>query len=132
MTAIHETAYPRIRSNVTDKELVELYTPTEEQLSFASENAQAPVQKLGLLVLLKSFQRLGYFPMLREIPPRVIRHIAGTASLEDGVFCPTPRKGIFQDSLMICQSAKPGVEFGSERGTSEIRRSKRVFQKVTK
>ena len=39
MTAIHETAYPRIRSNVTDKELVELYTPTEEQLSFASENA---------------------------------------------------------------------------------------------
>lgn len=69
MTAIHETAYPRIRSNVTDKELVELYTPTEEQLSFADENAQAPVQKLGLLVLLKSFQRLGYFPMLREIPP---------------------------------------------------------------
>jgi len=69
VTAIHETAYPRIRSNVTDKELVELYTPTEEQLSFADENAQAPVQKLGLLVLLKSFQRLGYFPMLREIPP---------------------------------------------------------------
>ena len=75
MTAIHETAYPRIRSNVTDKELVELYTPTGEQLSFANQNAQAPVQKLGLLVLLKSFQRLGYFPMLREIPPRVIRHI---------------------------------------------------------
>jgi TnpA family transposase len=85
VTAIHETAYPRIRSNVTDKELVELYTPTEEQLLFADENAQAPVQKLGLLVLLKSFQRLGYFPMLREIPPRVIRHIAGAASLDDAV-----------------------------------------------
>ena len=85
MTAIHETAYPRIRSNVTDKELIELYTPTEEQLSFASEKAQAPVQKLGLLILLKSFQRLGYFPMLREIPPRVIRHIAGAASLDDAV-----------------------------------------------
>jgi len=85
MTAIHETAYPRIRSNVTDKELVELYTPTEEQLSFANQNAQAPVQKLGLLVLLKSFQRLGYFPMLREIPSRVIRHIAGVASLDDAV-----------------------------------------------
>jgi hypothetical protein len=28
MTAIHETAYPRIRSNLSDKELEEIYTPT--------------------------------------------------------------------------------------------------------
>ncbi len=44
-------------------------------------------------------------------------------------FCPSPRKGIFQDSprgairpkertpsAMICQSAKPAVEFGLEQG----------------
>jgi len=81
MTAIHETAYPRIRSNVTDKELEQIYTPSEEEFSFANQNTQAPVQRLGLLVLLKTFQRLGYFPMLQQIPQRVIHHIATSASL---------------------------------------------------
>ena len=85
MTAIHETAYPRIRSNVTDKELEQIYTPSEEEFWFANQNTQAPVQRLGLLVLLKTFQRLGYFPMLQQIPQRVIHHIATSASLEDVV-----------------------------------------------
>jgi TnpA family transposase len=85
MTAIHETAYPRIRSNITDKELETLYTPSELEIKFAASNTQAPVQKLGLLVLLKTFQRLGYFPMLPTIPRRVIRHIATSAGLEDVV-----------------------------------------------
>ena len=95
MTAIHETAYPRIRSNVTDKELEQIYTPSEEEFSFANKNTKAPVQRLGLLVLLaeglrsygtaQTFQRLGYFPMLQQIPQRVIHHIATSASLEDVV-----------------------------------------------
>ena len=34
MTAIHETAYPRIRSNLSDKELEELYTPSADDLAF--------------------------------------------------------------------------------------------------
>jgi hypothetical protein len=83
MTAIHETAYPRIRSNVTDKELCELYTPTEEEKDFADGNTRGKVPKLGLLVLVKMFQRLGYFPMLDTIPQRVIRHIAKSSGLED-------------------------------------------------
>jgi len=82
MTAIHETAYTRIRSNITEKELDELYTPTQEQLEFADINTRGPTQKLGLLILLKAFQRLGYFPMLREIPQPVIQHIACCAELE--------------------------------------------------
>jgi hypothetical protein len=28
MAAIHETAYPRIKSNLSKKELTEIYTPT--------------------------------------------------------------------------------------------------------
>jgi len=83
VTAIHETAYPRIRSNVTDKELEQIYTPSEDEFLFANQNTQAPVQRLGLLVLLKAFQRVGYFPMLQQIPQRVIHHIATSASLED-------------------------------------------------
>jgi len=82
MTAIHETAYPRIRSSITEKELNELYTPTQEQLEFADRNTRGTIQKLGLLILLKAFQRLGYFPMLREIPQTVIQYIARCAGQE--------------------------------------------------
>jgi hypothetical protein len=34
MTAIHETAYPRIRSNLSEQELHALYTPTPDDLAF--------------------------------------------------------------------------------------------------
>ena len=32
MAAIHETAYPRIKPNLSHKELKEIFTPTEEEL----------------------------------------------------------------------------------------------------
>jgi len=47
-----------------------------------SEKILAPLQKLGLLVLLKTFQRLGYFPLLRDVPQQVINHIARCVELE--------------------------------------------------
>jgi hypothetical protein len=37
MTAIHETAYPRIRSQLSDKELETLYTPTPDDLTFVQQ-----------------------------------------------------------------------------------------------
>ena len=85
MTAIHETAYPRIRSSITAEELDELYKPTQEQLEFANRSTREPIQKLGLLVLLKVFQRLGYFPMLREIPLPIVQYIARCAELEGAI-----------------------------------------------
>jgi TnpA family transposase len=76
MTAIHETAYPRIRSNLSDKELSELYTPTQEDLVFINQKTESTVAAFGALVLLKSFQRLGYFPSFDTLPTRLITHIA--------------------------------------------------------
>ena len=76
MTAIHETAYPRIRSNLSDAELQELYTPTPGDLAFARRATKSLGTELGLIVLLKTFQRLGYFPRFDELPPRLLNHIA--------------------------------------------------------
>ena len=76
MTAIHETAYPRIRSNLSDKELAELYTPTQEDLVFVNQKTQSTVAAFGGLLLYKTFQRLGYFPSFDTLPPRLIAHIA--------------------------------------------------------
>ncbi|MCP3927366.1 MAG: Tn3 family transposase, partial [Desulfobacterales bacterium] len=82
MSAIHETAYPRIRLNMTEKELFKIYTPNKEEIEFAKKNTYVALTRLGLLVLLKVFQRLGYFPQIDEIPTRIINHIAVHASLK--------------------------------------------------
>lgn len=71
-----ETAYPRIKANMSEQELAEIYTPTSEEISFVSANTRSPISKLGLLLLLKTFQRLGYFLMIPEIPQIVICNIS--------------------------------------------------------
>jgi hypothetical protein len=42
MTAIHETAYPWLRSSLSDKELEEVYTPTPDDLAFIHRNPGVP------------------------------------------------------------------------------------------
>jgi hypothetical protein len=59
----------------------QLYTPTVYELAFARERARQPLQRAGLLLLLKTFQRLGYFALCAEIPAPIIRHIFRRAGL---------------------------------------------------
>jgi secreted PhoX family phosphatase len=47
MTAIHETAYPRLRSHLTDKELRELYPPTPAEVAFVQQVTSSTVTALG-------------------------------------------------------------------------------------
>jgi Domain of unknown function (DUF4158) len=76
MPAIHETAYPRIRSTLSDKDLNELYTPTPDDLAFIERSTKSSVAAFGGVVLLKTFQRLGYFPAFHSLPPCLIQHLA--------------------------------------------------------
>ena len=61
MTAIHETAYPRLRNDWTNKQLIELFTPKEEEISFAKSCSRQPLALGSVLVQLKVFQYLGRF-----------------------------------------------------------------------
>jgi Domain of unknown function (DUF4158) len=81
MPSVSDTAYPRFKINPSAKELNELYTPTVYELAFARERARQPLQRAGLLLLLKTFQRLGYFALCAEIPAPIIRHIFRCAGL---------------------------------------------------
>ena len=76
MTVVHETAYPRLRSALTDAELQELYTPTPADLAFIARATKSTVAAFGGLLLLKTFQRLGYFLSFDDVPPRLLRHLA--------------------------------------------------------
>jgi hypothetical protein len=77
MTAIHETVYPRLRATLLDKELRELYTPTPEEMAFVQQVTPSTMTALGVVVLLKTFQRLGYFPAFETLAPHLMAHLAG-------------------------------------------------------
>ena len=51
MPEIHETAYPRLNSSVSDKDLKEVYTPSAAEIDRASEVARGRNAKLYFLVL---------------------------------------------------------------------------------
>ncbi len=76
MAAIHETAYPRLKSNFEDGELIKFYTPTKEELAFAKKHTRTLESKFGLLTHLKVFQRLGYFVLWEAIPKTITKYIS--------------------------------------------------------
>lgn len=76
MTAIYQTAYPRIKSNISQDELGDIYTLTAEEQKFALRHCKrASVSYVGLLIQLKTTQRLGRFSSLSELPKAIVTHI---------------------------------------------------------
>jgi TnpA family transposase len=76
MTAIERTAYPRFKRSLTAKDLAEVYTPTPGERFLALRSTKGSVAELGFLVLLKTYQRLGRFIPLGEVPAPIIEYIA--------------------------------------------------------
>ena len=83
MPSASDTAYPRLKANPSDKELTEIYTPTENELTFVRKRTNQPIQRVGLLLLLKTFQRLGYFVSFADIPDAIVRYIASCAGFPE-------------------------------------------------
>jgi Domain of unknown function (DUF4158) len=79
MPSASDTAYPRLKANPTAKELDEIYTPNIFELVFADKRTRQPAPRIGLLLLLKTFQRLGYFVRYADIPQPIVRHITQSA-----------------------------------------------------
>ncbi|MFK7933852.1 MAG: DUF4158 domain-containing protein, partial [Saprospiraceae bacterium] len=76
MAAIHETAYPTLGANFEERELWELFTPSDEEIAFVHQQKIDVANRLRILTLLKVFQHLGYFPMWRAIPKEITIHLA--------------------------------------------------------
>lgn len=81
MPVVADTAYPRLAANPRPAELEEAFTPTEVELSFASQRTRRAGPRLALLVLLKTFQRLGHFVLLADVPHPIVARVASAASL---------------------------------------------------
>ena len=83
MASIERTAYPRFKRTFTRAELQQVYTPTLEEIKLARTVARGEIPVFSFLLLLKTFQRLGYFPRMTEIPKTIVNHIASRLGLAD-------------------------------------------------
>ncbi|WP_308250407.1 Tn3 family transposase [Sphaerisporangium fuscum] len=85
MASIDRTAYPRFARAVSARELAEVFTPSLAEVEWARGKTQDDQHLLALLVWLKVYQRLGYFPKLVDVPGVVAEHIRGVTGLADQV-----------------------------------------------
>ncbi len=79
MLSATDTAYPVLKPSPSERELNDIFTPTLWELAFAEERTKEPAPNVGLLLLLKTFQRLGYFVRLEDIPASITRHVSKAA-----------------------------------------------------
>lgn len=102
MTTIDRTAYPRFKTKeiISEKELIEIYTPSEKEEDFVFRNANGIKNQFQLMLFLKSFQRLGYFIKLENIPKAIINHIADKMGILDfSLNCPHSTKIRYYDKV---------------------------------
>jgi hypothetical protein len=76
LPTIQETAYPRLKSSVSARDLAAIYTPAADELALAAQVTRGEVAYLGFLILLKTFQRLGYFVLLSQVPNGIVEYVA--------------------------------------------------------
>ena len=82
MPLIRDTAYPRLAASPSAAELA-CFAPTPAELAFVTGRTRRAGPRLALLVLLKTFQHLGYFVLLRDVPAAIVDLLADSAGLAD-------------------------------------------------
>jgi hypothetical protein len=85
LASIDRTAYPRFQRVVSGRELAEAFTPTPDEITWARGKTQNDQHLLALVVRLKSYQRLGYFPKLDNVPAAVLDHVRAAIELPEDI-----------------------------------------------
>ncbi|MBN6056633.1 DUF4158 domain-containing protein, partial [Nonomuraea sp. RK-328] len=84
VTSIERTAYPRFKRFLSARELHVFYTPQTEEIAWASGQVRSD-NHLLVMVQLKCFNRMGYFPRLDDVPEAVVAHIRRDLGLGEDV-----------------------------------------------
>ena len=82
MPTIRDTAYPRLKAIPTRGDLKRLFTPTQGEQALAQESCSTRVVQACFLVLMKTFQKLGYFVALRDVPPLIVGHVVKSLGVD--------------------------------------------------
>lgn len=116
MAAIERTAYPRFSPRLSAGELARLCTPNPLELDLARRTTRGgDARQFAFLVMLKCFQRLGYFPKDGEVPEAVAAHLRSRLGLGLGEEVPSeapPRsRQRYRDAIREHLGVRP---FGDE------------------
>lgn len=101
MALIDRTAYPRFPRTFTAAELTAQYTPTVADLTFVKSITRGSESLLNVMVLLKVFQMLHYFPSPFDIPRDIRRHIHGCLKLTDIPHTAYPTRSLYRHRDLI-------------------------------
>ncbi len=85
MAAIDRTAYPYYRRPPSRLELANHYTVTAEEQTWLATITRRPAGMLCCAVLLKAVQHLGYFPVIADVPTRIISHVRVALAISETV-----------------------------------------------
>jgi hypothetical protein len=88
MPRLQDTAYPRLKSMLTARDLNAAFTPTPEELLLARRTTKGAAAQLGFLLQLKLYQRLGRAMPLAEAPRAIIDHVAKVAGVAAATLVP--------------------------------------------
>jgi hypothetical protein len=83
MAAIDRSAYPRFASKMSTRELVQHFTPSGAELDWARSNVRGLRLQQAILINLKCFQHLHYFPADADFPTEVIAHLASVLGRQE-------------------------------------------------
>ncbi|MFG2653529.1 DUF4158 domain-containing protein [Streptomyces sp. NPDC048436] len=81
---MERTAYPRFKRLITAHELHFFFAPSREEVEWATARTDCDEHLLAQLLVLKSYQRMGCFPKLDEVPDMVVDFVRRAADLPEG------------------------------------------------
>ncbi|MFC8833316.1 Tn3 family transposase [Streptomyces griseoincarnatus] len=84
MTSIERTAYPRFKRLITAHELHLFFAPSRDEVEWAAARSDSDEHLLAQLLALKSYQRMGCFPKLDEVPETVVDFVRRAVDLPEG------------------------------------------------
>jgi TnpA family transposase len=89
MPSIERTAYPRFSTRaLKQSELDEFYSLTPDEQRHLDQNVRGDLMRLNYATQLKAFQRLGHFPVLKNIPSTIVDHLKKCLRLTDLTLAP--------------------------------------------
>lgn len=123
MAAIERTIYPRFDRLHLRTELRVGFILSEDEAHFIHKGAREPGHRLVLAVLLKSFQRLGYFPSFDDVPGPIVRHVRGQlqfrAQVQPALIQPNTVTR-YERQIRAYLQARPFAEGGLEAATQVV------------
>ena len=82
MTSIERTAYPYLCANksISQKTLDTCYTLNQEEHAYIEKHIRGNRLKFNFAIQLKTFQHLGYFISINDVPPLILDYIKSQIS----------------------------------------------------